>query len=55
MVHGIHPGELVKLAPRLKPYLRLSQPTWPEIIDAADWLRHDLDVLETLVGRCLPD
>ena len=42
-VHGIRPDELVKLAPRLKPYLRRPNPTWSEIIDAADRLRHDLE------------
>ena len=50
MVHGIRPDELVRLAPRLKPYLRRPNPTWPEIIDAADWLRHDLDVSKPLWG-----
>jgi replication initiation protein RepC len=49
-VHGIRPDELVKLAPRLKPYLSRPSPTWPEIIDAADWLRHDLDVSKSLWG-----
>ena len=54
MVHGICPDELVRLAPRLKPYLRRPNPTWPEIIDAADWLRHDLDVSKPLWGdACL--
>src|SRR5271170_7666692 len=54
MVHGIHPEELVKLAPRLKSYLRRPNPTWSEIIDAADWLRHDLDVSKPLWGdACL--
>jgi replication initiation protein RepC len=53
-VHGIRPDELVKLAPRLKPYLHRPSPTWPEIIDAADWLRHDLDVSKPLWGdACL--
>lgn len=53
-VHGIRPDELVKLAPRLKPYLRRPNPTWSEIIDAADWLRHDLDVSKPLWGdACL--
>lgn len=47
-VHGIRPDELVNLAPRLKGYLRRPNPTWPEIIDAADWLRHDLDVSKPL-------
>jgi replication initiation protein RepC len=54
MVHGIRPDELVRLAPRLKPYLRRADSTWPEIIDAADWLRHDLDVSKPLwVDACL--
>ena len=53
-MHGIRPDELVKLAPRLKPYLRRPDPTWPEIIEAADWLRHDLDVSKPLWGdACL--
>ena len=53
-VHGIRPDELIKLAPRLKPYLRRPNPTWSEIIDAADWLRHDLDVSKPLWGEaCL--
>jgi replication initiation protein RepC len=54
MVHGIRPDELVRVAPRLRPYLRRPNPTWPEIIDAADWLRHDLDVSKPLWGdACL--
>jgi replication initiation protein RepC len=54
MVHGIRPDELVRLAPRLKSYLRRLNATWPEIIDAADWLRHDLDVSKPLWGdACL--
>jgi replication initiation protein RepC len=40
----LHPDELVRLAPRLRLYLRRPDPTWPEVVDAADWLRHDLDV-----------
>ena len=48
------PDELVRLAPRLKPYLRRPDPNWPEIVDAADWLRHDLDVSKPLWGEaCL--
>jgi replication initiation protein RepC len=46
--------ELVQLAPRLRPYLRTSSPGWPEIVDAADWLRHDLGVSKPLWGEaCL--
>jgi replication initiation protein RepC len=50
----LHPDELVRLAPRLKPCLRRPSPTWPEVVDAADWLRHDLDVSKPLWGEaCL--
>ena len=46
--------ELTRLAPRLRPYLRSSAPTWPEIIAAADWLRQDLGVSKSLWGdACL--
>jgi len=50
MVHGIRPDELVRLMPKLKPYLQQPNPTWPDIIDAADWLRHDLGVSKSLWG-----
>jgi replication initiation protein RepC len=54
MVHGIRPDELVKLTPKLKPYLRRPNPAWPDIVDAADWLRHDLGVSKSLWGdACL--
>jgi replication initiation protein RepC len=54
MVHGIAPDELVRLAPKLKPYLRRPNATWPDIVDAADWLRHDLGVSKSLWGdACL--
>jgi replication initiation protein RepC len=54
MVQGIYPDELLQLAPRLKPYLHHPDPTWLEIIDAADWLRHDLDISKPLWGdACL--
>jgi replication initiation protein RepC len=54
MAHGIGPDELVKLAPKLKPYLRYPNPAWPDLIDAADWLRHDLGVSKSLWGdACL--
>ena len=46
--------ELVRLAPRLRLYLTKSSPAWPDIIDAADWLRHDLGVSKSLWGdACL--
>ncbi|HTT79050.1 MAG TPA: plasmid replication protein RepC [Stellaceae bacterium] len=51
MVHGIRPDELVQLTPRLKPYLLRPNPAWPEIIDAAEWLRHDLGVSKSLWGE----
>jgi replication initiation protein RepC len=48
MVHGIRPDELPRLTPKLKPYLQRPTPAWPDIIDAADWLRHDLGVSKSL-------
>jgi replication initiation protein RepC len=46
--------ELIRLAPRLRPYLARATATWREIIDAADWLRHDLNVSKSLWGEaCL--
>ena len=54
MVHGIRPDELVRLAPKLKPYLRRPNPAWPDIVEAADWLRHDLGISKSLWGdACL--
>jgi replication initiation protein RepC len=50
-VHGIRPDELVRLAPRLRSYLSRPDPTWSEVIDAADWLRHDLEVSKSLWGE----
>lgn len=53
-VMKITPDELVRLAPRLKPYLAKESPNWPEIVEAADWLRHDLGVSKPLWGdACL--
>jgi replication initiation protein RepC len=51
MVHGIAADELPRLAPRLKPYLRRPSPTWPELHDAADYLRSDLGVSKSLWGE----
>ena len=46
--------DLVQMAPRLRAYLATPCPTWPEIVDAADWLRHDLGVSKSLWGdACL--
>jgi replication initiation protein RepC len=54
MVHGIRPDELVWLTPKLKLYLCRPNPSWPDIVDAADWLRHDLGVSKSLWGEaCL--
>jgi replication initiation protein RepC len=50
----LHPDELVRLAPRLMDYLRESDPTWPDLIDAAGLLRSELDVSKSLWGEaCL--
>jgi len=46
--------ELVRLAPRLRPYLTIPTPTWPAVVDAADWLRGELGVSKSLWGEaCL--
>ena len=46
--------ELVRLAPRLRPYLTTPAPAWPAIVDAADWLRGELGVSKSLWGEaCL--
>jgi replication initiation protein RepC len=46
--------ELVRLAPRLRPYLATPVPTWPAVVDAADWLRGELGVSKSLWGEaCL--
>jgi replication initiation protein RepC len=47
----LRPGELARLAPRLQSYLRGSEPSWPDIVDAADRLRHDLDISKALWGE----
>jgi replication initiation protein RepC len=51
MVHGIAPDEVVRLAPKLRLYLPRPSPTWPELVDAADWLRHDLGISKPLWGN----
>ena len=50
-VMWITPDELIRLAPQLKPYLAKGSPSWPEIVEAADWLRHDLGVSKPLWGE----
>jgi replication initiation protein RepC len=48
------PDELVKLAPRLRSYLRSPDPTWPDVVEAAAFLRSDLGVSKSLWGEaCL--
>lgn len=50
----VTPVELTKLAPRLKPYLRDTSPRWPEIVEAADWLRDELGISKSIWGdACL--
>lgn len=46
--------ELTRLAPRLRAYLRTASPAWPDIVEAADWLRGELGVSKSLWGEaCL--
>jgi len=50
----ITPVELVKLAPRLTTYLNNQAPSWPEIVDAADWLRDEMGISKYIWGdACL--
>lgn len=44
------PAELIRLAPRLKTYLAGPTPTWPQIVDAADWLRDELGISKSIWG-----
>lgn len=46
----ITPAELANLAPRLKTYLGTHPPRWPEIVDAADWLRDELGISKFIWG-----
>ena len=46
----ITPDEIVRLAPSLRPYLATPNPCWPELVEAADWLRHELGVSKSLWG-----
>ena len=43
--------ELMVLAPRLRAYLKTPTPAWPEIVDAADWLRGEMGVSKSLWGE----
>jgi len=46
--------ELIRLAPRLRGYLATPEPTWPDVVAAADWLRGELGVSKPLWGEaCL--
>uniref|UniRef100_UPI001FE1EC60 replication initiation protein RepC n=1 Tax=Acidiphilium angustum TaxID=523 RepID=UPI001FE1EC60 len=47
-VMKIRPDELIRIAPRLKLYLWRASPSWPEIEDVANWLRHDLGISKPL-------
>lgn len=43
--------ELLRLAPRLRPFLRTGSPAWPDLVEAADWLRGELGVSKSLWGE----
>lgn len=47
----VKPAELVTLVPRLGNYIAAGNPTWPEILDATEWLRQELGVSRALWGR----
>jgi replication initiation protein RepC len=47
----IAPSELLRLAPRLAEAVPVEQPTWADIVDGADRLRHLLGISKPLWGR----
>jgi replication initiation protein RepC len=51
----VHPGELLRLAPRLADHVQPPFPDWVDIVNAAaDGLRHELGVSQSLWGAaCL--
>ena len=51
VVCALDPDVIVLLAPRLWAYLKTPTPAWPEIVDAADWLRGELGVSKSLWGE----
>ena len=46
----ITPTQLRELAPRLNSYLTNHASSWPEIVDAADWLREELGISKFIWG-----
>jgi replication initiation protein RepC len=46
----LYPDELPALAPRLRAYLAARNPKWSDIVNAANDLRHELDVSRQLWG-----
>ncbi len=50
----ITPMELIKLAPRLKPYLNNQAPSWPEIVDARRLAPRRNGDFQIHLGRRLP-
>jgi len=50
-VMRISTDELTVLAPRLRTYLKSPTPAWPDIVDAADWLRGEIGVSKSLWGE----
>jgi replication initiation protein RepC len=50
----LSPREMAKLAPRLTCYLKTNVPTWPDLVEAADWLRNEMGVSRMIWGEaCL--
>jgi replication initiation protein RepC len=47
-VSRLRPDELAVLTPRLGEYLRGRDPTWSDVVDAADMLRRELDISRPL-------
>ncbi len=50
-VLGVTTDDMVRLSPRLRPYLSGPSPTWPEFVEAADWLRNELGISKSIWGE----
>ena len=47
---NVSPAELIELCPRLGLYAT-GRPSWPSVIDAADWTRHEYGISQWLWRR----
>ena len=47
------PRLILKISPSLRPYIVREKPSWPDIVNAADWVRDDLGISrDAWIGAC---